>query len=64
MKQEALQIKALLKDRKINAQVKVQGELIIIDNLPLMMDAASIASIACKGEWVYMSVSMTKLKSV
>lgn len=62
MKKAAAQIKALLKDRKINAQVKVQGDLIIIDNLPPMTNADAIASIACSGEWVYMSQSMTKRK--
>jgi len=63
MKKEVNQIKALLKDRKIKAQVKSEGDIIIIDNLPPMTHADAIASIACQGEWIYMTPSMTRRKS-
>jgi len=64
MQKEVLQIKSLLKQQGYkHAQVKsINGDTIVIDNLPLMVDASQIARIACKGEWVYMTQSMTKKK--
>jgi hypothetical protein len=62
MKKIANQIRKFLKDNGINAQVKVQGDLLIIDNLEYNW-AAGIAKAATGLEFIHMSNSMTKLAS-
>lgn len=61
MKAIAKQIREYLKSQEINAQVKVQGDLIIIDNLGWNW-ASAIAEAATGLKFVYMGDSMTRLE--